>query len=410
MRYEVEDDEFYLTAENYVFYQNKIWFSELECNELYCYDVQSQIAGMVCKFYDEDEYRRRLFGDLIPVEEKLYLLPYSAEKMYEVDIVTGNVNGIEIDFHPKSKNPLYNEKAKFLSGHVYNDCIYLMPASYPAMIEYNRITGKISYYDEWIDEIKEINRKVFFRKTIIVKNKIYAPSCMENFVLEFDVETKQYCFYEVGDETCSYSSICKEGDWFWLSPRAEGPIVKWNIHTNQWKIYRSFPDCCTPCKFSYANILSFCGYIYCIPLCAEYIVRIGKTRDVLEAFLTDRIRSKGTETGIGIAACAGDNELYFFSYLTGEIIIMYSDGSCEYKELLMPEEQKQYHKIHTSYTYQVLIGKEEKEANVLLRETYVGALKDYCRYIFLKEGKQYVDKEPLIGKRIYEKLLLEDRD
>ncbi|MDE7253388.1 MAG: hypothetical protein K2O32_10665 [Acetatifactor sp.] len=341
---------------------------------MYYYDIQQQNSHLACKFHDEVEYQTRLFGDLIPVEDKLYMTPYAAGKLYEVDIATGNIRGIEIDLHPKTVKHLYNEAVKFLSGHAYKDCIYLMPVSYPAIIEYNCLTGKISYYDEWISQLEESQRGVFFRKTIMVGSKIYAPGCMGNYVLEFDVETKQYHFFEVGDKTCSYSSICQVGEWFWLSPRGRGPIVKWKVDTNQWEAYRNFPAAYVPCEFSYADIVYFGGYIYCIPLSSKVVMRIEERNNLIESFYAEKLHAQ-------VNACIVNHKIYFFSRMTGEMMIVDAEGNYECRELLMPEKQKQYHQKNTSGTYRVLVKNEPQKEGDILQEDYSEALNDYLQYV-----------------------------
>ena len=40
MRYSYQEDEVVLTADNLLTYKNKIWFTERDCNELYCLDLE----------------------------------------------------------------------------------------------------------------------------------------------------------------------------------------------------------------------------------------------------------------------------------------------------------------------------------------------------------------------------------
>jgi len=91
MRYSYQEDEVVLTADNLLTYKNKIWFTERDCNELYCLDLEQGYPKMVCKFDAEKVYQSRLFGGLIPLKEKLYAIPCAAEGMYEIDTAAGEM-------------------------------------------------------------------------------------------------------------------------------------------------------------------------------------------------------------------------------------------------------------------------------------------------------------------------------
>lgn len=404
MKYCLQDDKYYLSSENHLFYKGKIWLSEFNCNELYCYDIESQNSILICKFADEEEYKNRLFGELLPMDEKIYAIPLSAKKMYEIDILTGNVNGIEIR-QPRLKRQFqYLENVKFCSGHSYNGNIYLIGASYPAIVEYNCANGELKYYDAWVDELEQLakqhKQRAFFRKTILIGSKIYAPSCMGNFVLEFDVETKDYQFYIVGSDKCYYSSICLAGDNFWLSPRGIGPVVKWNRQTNKWSEYWSYPKRYTPCEFSYSDIVYFGNYIYCMPMNASMLIRIDEKKECIEECVLEDIEATH------LNFCVGNQILYLFSQTMGKLVLFDSEGKCDVKELVMPKEQTEYHKKHSSHLYQILSSSKLRTKDEILYESYQDALKEYFLYISKTESQQERNNlEITKGKEIYRTIM-----
>lgn len=382
MRYSYQENEVFLTADNLLAYRNKIWFTERDCNELYCLDLEEGYPKMVCKFDAEKEYQPRLFGGLIPLKGKLYAIPCAAEKLYEIDTAAGEVKGIALKEPQPGGYPQYMERMKFLSGHAFNDRIYLVPTTYPAIVEYDSATGEIRYYDGWIKEIEKECNKGFFRKSCMAGEKIYMPGALGNFVLEFDVETKRHRIFRVGSEKCAYSSICRKGELFWLSPRSKGPVVAWNPHTGEWREYWDFPDNYTPCLCSFSDIVCFEDCLYCTPMYGGMLIKITDAGKMQEYPLPGNREAKD------LIPCIVRDEMYLFSMTENEFLIIDLQGNCRVKKLPMPKEQEKRHKKHLSETHRILTGIHEAEKSQVLYEDYQEALKEYLQFTRKKDAQE----------------------
>lgn len=378
----MRNNKFILRTENALSYRQKLWFVEYECNELYYYDILTKEVNYVCKIIDEPEYRYRAIGTIVANENKLYLIPFSGKKLYEVDIDSYELRGIDLRESKNCAVTNYNENAKFLSAHVSKDCIYMVGASYPGIVEYNCKTQEMICYDEWISELiqrKRFQDDAFFRKSILVGQKIYAPSCMSNVVWEFDIETKETHFYEVGSAICSYSSICQVDNVFWLSPRRNGPFVKWDYENRQWEEYTNFPPNYVPCEGSFADIIYWNNAIYAIPINAGMLIRIDKQNGIMAE--CKRSQKKGTSMHI----CVDDDVMYCFEIASGELSVVDLGGECSKREVVMPIEREKYHKKIWSHTYKILSGKCKKKEDEVLWEDYESALEDYIHYVGILE-------------------------
>lgn len=398
MRHLPKKKKLFLSADNFLKYENKIWFPEIDCNELYCYDLNTDDIKMVCKIDTEVEYQHRLFSSLVVNNKKIYMIPFSAEMMYEVDILTKDVKSIEIKEPDSKQYSKYNKNAKFISGVKFNNCVYLIGTTYPAIVEYDCIAKTISYYDTWVEDLMRLaknNRIAFFRKAIICGTKIYAPSCMGNCILEFDVKTKKHQFFIVGSEVCSYSSICQVGEWMWLAPQGEGPVVKWNVYTNQWKEYWNFPPKYIPSQFSFSDIVYYEDYIYCIPLNSNMIIRIEVQREIMEEYELEEFDS------IGLTVCVLNNKMYLFSQTNNQFIVLKKDKRLKTKELLMPQQQKKYHLEKISFVDQAFTQNNQK----MIYENFPAELIKYIQGIL--KDKSLDKKESLMitnGFEIYRKI------
>lgn len=378
MKYLLGEDKYAFTMRSMFYDRNKIWFAESGCNEIYYYDITNKKVEMFVKLYDENEYQLRLAGDLCFFEDKMYVIPYSAQKLYKIDFKCKKVN-IGIKIPPNYGNSV--ESVKFDSAHRYKDYVYLVSATCPAIVEYNCLTNELRYYDDCVKEglsfFKDDDKEtIVFRKTILVGNKIYAPSCVSNMVLEFNVETKEFVWHEVGSYKCSYSSAIMHGEWLWLSPRGKGPIVKWNIHTKDWQELSEFPNGYVPCDGSFGEIIYFNNYYYCIPLCSKVIVRVEEQTGRMELCMQEYGDWNFS------CACTNNEQLYIYSNTTFQFLALNRDGKIECIDLTMPEKQSIYHKIHLSETYKVLKGEKPLDSvEMIFKEIYIDELEYYIDFV-----------------------------
>lgn len=232
-----------LTTENMLFVDDKIWFTEIDNNELYYYDVKSRKISQYYRFAKENE--SRLFGALVYNEPWICCIPFAAKAVYALNINTGEVRRKEVPELLERIYDDYTDIAKFIFACCYKGRIFMVGASFPAIAEYDIEKNDIVYHSEWFSSLKcyfKTKDNAIFRKCTILNNYIYAPSCKGNAVLKFNMDTYEYRIYQVGDEKCNYSSICYDGENFWLSPRNAGGIVEWNEESGVFEIFREYPD------------------------------------------------------------------------------------------------------------------------------------------------------------------------
>lgn len=383
MKYLLDENRYTFSIREMLFDANKLWFTDSGCNEIYIYDISTQKVEFLVKLEGEATYQSRLVGDLIIVEDKLYAIPFSAQSLYEIDLVCKKVNRYAIETKSMKKYEKYLMHAKFNSVHRYNNCIYLVGATYPAIIEYNYLTKEVHYFDEWVDECFEFFNKeesLFFNKSILVGNKIFAPSCKGNAVLEFDIDKKTSLWHEVGSVRCAYSSIIVQEDWFWLSPRGKGPIVKWHIDTKQWFELDEFPVGYEPCEGSFRDVLYFNGYLYYIPMCASQMLRMKLETEEIEIYMQDCFESEW------VSACTNGEQLFIYLNKTFQLWIADKSGKIEHRKLIMPEPQNSYHKIRRYHISKVFNKERQiKNEEQIFYEKYSDELCDYLDYVKKKD-------------------------
>lgn len=395
MRYSTKENSIVHTLTFCVYKRDKVWFVDSTSNELYSYDLSSSNSKMEAKFTDEDEYGVDLFRELVGTEDKLYAVPFSANRLYEVSLTSGNIKTIEIDF---SRFNAHLSKAKFGSAHKYKNSIYLVGATSPVIVEYNYEMEKLHYYSDWMNELQSFHNTeetAFFRRTILVDNRIYAPSCKGNQILEFNLDEKKHVWHEVGSERNAYSSICQQGDWFWLSPRGKGPIVKWNRVTKETIEIYEYPKDYTPCKWSFGDCIRFNDYIYFIPLSSKKLLRVSENTFKIECLNIENIDWSKS------CACVCDECLYIYSLEKQQFVVLDKEDNVSYHKCMVPKEQYEYHKEQYPYSARILSGREVNRENRILEE-YSGALRKYIDYVSKGDINNITVKHDACAKQIYD--------
>lgn len=195
----------------------------IENNLIYTIDENSGATEIVGMIPEEKISDRRLCGALCTWRKKLVFIPFNAKKIWILDLETEEWCGINL------KNP--DIKIKSLNAIVYEDFLYIIPLRYPALVIVNLKTLEIIEDKKCIIPNKSNfdDKFGFFCGNVVVENgKIYAASCSSNAVLIYDMKRKEYEWKQVGSKGNGYVGIAKYRDDFWLAPRVNTPIVKWN--------------------------------------------------------------------------------------------------------------------------------------------------------------------------------------
>lgn len=366
--------------ENMVIYKEKLLFTEISCNELYSYDLQTKEMVLLYKFNEEEEYKRRLFAEMIIKGNCLYLAPFSAEKMYILNLDTNEVEGIEIRIPDVKKYSKYTSSAKFISIHSLNDSIYMVGATYPAIVEYNSISKKMTYFDVWLSEVSDCIFKeecfsednALFRKTMLKDNKIFAPLCQLNAVLEFDIKNYTFELHRVGSKICKYSAICYDGQYYWLAPRTNGPVVKWNKSERSFEEINIVEDD-TEEIAKYGDIICLNNRIFLLPQVANDIIEFYGHNNTMKVF---------KENISEVSKCIVGKTLLLFS-LKSYYLYIYRNNfiNCKRIQITYPIELETYHRKKLSYSYNVLNYKKEYDSKTNLHEECNDMLKKYIDYV-----------------------------
>lgn len=361
---------------------NSLYFAEALGNEIFCWDMRINKISLLCTIREEDEYGKRLFGGMVIYEGDLFLFPFFATGIYRVNLQTGNYTVVGL---PENSIKEYDTAAKFIDVHLYQDVIYAIPASFPGILKLPCNSNEVTVYDTWIQKIPDelLNADpAFFRKTLLMDNRIYAPSCKGNIVMIFDLRKGDCIVKEVGTKKCRFSGICYDKGIFWLSPRDDGPIIKWNENENMWWEYDAFPK--DYIAGNTVGITIWRNKVMIFPQKANMILAVDCMDDTIKEW-------KEEYRGQNILWYGNmDDSVMFCMTETAEMIELKEENVRSFK-LCFPASIQDECRKRQSTTYKKFkngIGRGD-----ILQETYPGALQDYFHYILHSEEKGMDSRE-----------------
>ncbi len=390
-----------LSFENFICYDDKLWFTDIETNEFYYYDLKEKETVFICEIAEELGYKQRLFGSIIQYDNSMYLIPFEAEYMYKVDLHTRTYKQIDIVDH-KNERKGDVHYLKFLSAHICENKIYMIPVAYPAIVEFDCVTEEVAYYDGWvkfIDKYYLFDDAAFFRKSLLLDKKIYAPLCAGNAVMVFNIESKQSVFKVIGSKKCSFSGICQMGDNFWLSPRRNGPIVKWNEKSNISEEYSS-SVCEEKRGIGFSDIFCFDNKLLIVPIMGKTLYEINCATGKVLYYINDLFQEYND-----FDFTIYKKELYLSAiYAKCLMVINPINNKINYQNISLDDKYYEKRRKKKSFTYHVLHDFCTANERVL-EDDYENALQEYIYYSQGKKSNKECQTTIGSGKNIYCKLI-----
>ncbi len=126
---------------------------------------------------------------------------------------------------------VYGRGTYFRQAIQYKDSLFFIGGHYPAILKMNLPSCKLIYLKKAFlnYEKRGESGELYFRGDFVCKDNIlYLASGMDNTVLIYHLDTQTYRWVEVGKKENRYSGIMWDGNNYWLSPRKNTSIVKWN--------------------------------------------------------------------------------------------------------------------------------------------------------------------------------------
>lgn len=231
-----------------------IWFICANSNALFCLNIETSSVTQVGSF-EEELKQDFLYGEIIPYEDELVFVPFSAQRIAVYEKKTGAFIYIPLEKQEMGGEIPYREEAKFYAGVRYKHWVYMFGYTYPAILRLNMETRRVEYFKDWFHDpaLRFTFRKdgCFHTGKIVQQNTVLLPFLNADAVLEWNLETCRWHIYPVGKNNSGFMGIVSDGTWYWLVPRRKGPVLKWDKAAGLTEEYSGLPKVMEQMDFQY---------------------------------------------------------------------------------------------------------------------------------------------------------------
>lgn len=351
--------------DNFFITDNKIYITDIEYNYIGVLDKNADFVELKCVIKYEEDRQYGLFGDVFIYEDSIFVIPLMASDMYKVNFEKEKIEALRI-FDKGRVCADSMAIPKFMSAHIWNDSVILMPVAFPAIIEYDLKSGNEYYYDDWVETVMQTGRmeeEAFFRKTMVHSGVIYAPLCRSDKILKFFIDERRWEIITVDNNDFGYSDICFDGESFWLSPRKGNVVTRYNESSGE---------------ICYINgIWDEDTYIAEIKYWNNKIWIVPRTQGSVGIMDSDHIIRDLGICGSHFAMRIYQNILFISSGDDG-VIYRFEDEKVTRCELKLKQDITDYYNYYFSQIYSYFNGSTK---NNLFKENQINTLQNYIRGI-----------------------------
>lgn len=247
-------------------------------NGLFKVNLHTGGSEFICTFPDEKRDKKRLFCSAVCINNLVVFIPNSAENINIYDVIKNKIDTIRLKKVCNDKYPHYKPDFKFADYVLYQNRLFLLSATYPAIIKIDLDNNIFEYLTDWVP-----SESFFFRKGKCIDGKfVFVPSSDSNHVLILDMENDVVQIKKIGNVNRGYWSMVKVGESFWLAPKKNGPVIKWSVEGNQITEYNHYPPNYVKGSFLFTKIYAINSCVYLIPGDSHVFVEIDTNEGIIK--------------------------------------------------------------------------------------------------------------------------------
>lgn len=371
-----------LLAEDCVQVNNFLFFIARDVNFVFCLNLDTGKVDLLDSIPEEDIRSARLGANIAYWNNELIFTPMKAEKIWIYNLWTREWHGLK-----RKRTVDSTVENEMFQSVLYENKLFLIGSNYPAIVCLDLIEEDMTYIEEpflELKEKKELLKDCYFRCDHVQKdNFVYLASCLDNLILKFDMNTFKYAWIKVGVDGNRYSGITWYGKNFWLAPRFNTPIVKWDGGTEVVEI--PLPGKPDAQKYSFIGAVSTPEHVI-FPGMAEpnTLIITDEKQTIIEGVQEQYLFFREINSGL-IVSMTSDGLLKIYNR-TGEIK--------EYTCVIEKEKIRRYVNENISI--------QENLLKKTISENDVFSVIDFCNYILNKKKDTIIEQKDDCGKLIWE--------
>ena len=259
-----------------------IYFSAIDYNGLYKYNLETQTNEFVSFFSDELIEIRHLHGAVKCVDKKLYFAPMSGKNISIYDIERENFKTVNVS------EKIGDTSSKYYDILEHNDILIFIPTRSEYIITINSKTYEVNYWNEWTKYINVLQKQeipLIKNGSFILDNKLYMPYCRDGIIIKVDLESfcsdaVRVCENKNGFVDAIFNNDQNE---VLLLVNGEASIVRYKLDNGQVDEYKSKFDM-GGIKFPYQQMFDIGDKILILNYRQEYSIIYEKSTNLFKIF------------------------------------------------------------------------------------------------------------------------------
>jgi len=292
----------------------------------------------------------------------------------------------------------------FNEAVIYKNYVFFVPAWYSAIIRLDTDTHEVTYHSDWVSQIRSRAGYIedsYFVCATVIGNIMMLATCGTNAVIEFNMETCEATIHDVGKKGYRYNGICFDGENYWLSPRSNTPIIRWNHESGETKEFTDIHFEITD-KQPFVPCFYKSGYVWLIPMWAQHALKIDALTEavsiVKEFEFCDSDDKEQDKLKYIFAKVYNDS--IFALRVEGGIMIEYNCETNKCREEILSYPPETASRIESLTVKRMLIKPEDMDTTYkgIYFDHTLNRLKDFINYIVLYSDTN--EEEEMSAKRI----------
>ncbi len=353
-----------ISFHSFVRIDDSIYFSALNCNGLYKYDMNSGVTEYMGAFPLENKNVRHLHGMVKYIDGKIYFVPMFGKYLSIYDIREKAFDTIKLGLMDDDKSYY-----RYYDAIPYNDLLLLIPGRASKIISINIKNGELQYIDEWKKLIPNEEKPTFKNGSFEYEGSIYIPCCNTNCLLRIntsnisDVELVRIGNYEYGFTDAIFYP---EEKYVLLLSSSKTAIIKYALNTNNYEEY-SVEDDSSEVMYPHIKMLEI----------GEKILILAYQRK--NSILFDKETCKFSQFDLEKDLRVGEWGAYHYSMnriSENEVLIINTNDY----SLYLVDEKYSIRKVGV-YDNQIINHKITDSKNMVLKEDSEITLSDYIEFL-----------------------------
>ena len=383
----VEDFYYRIGAYDMVISEDKIWCCGNKQNTLYEIGRDTHTIKALAEFDESEIHKDKMYRSLIHINNKLVLIPFSADKIGIYDLNANQLEYEEINMHWADRSDQMWKNKKFRKAFSYGNKVYLLGYHYPAIIQYDIAQRTLKYHTDWLDllEIEKPDYRGYINDYILKENQVYLFMGSCPLILKINIDTWKTETIKVNTSLKGFGGAVSDGGNFWTVGRGStnNKLLKINPKTWQTKELDILLDEEKKLENPFYEPLVTEKNIYLFPMRSQHVYKLDRETEkceVEEAF--DKLFTDDRNMFCSYYGLPPRQIGKKILFVTGTDFIWHEfemdDRKIESYEMRMPNNDV--------FLNKKIIGKIDKRIKEIISENLGISLKNFLEYIEVGNG------------------------